>query len=143
EAEARAAAVPDAAAPAEPTAHEPLRCVIFGMVEDGYDGAKFRFRSSLVFRRVAGEAPLAALEGKTFEVQVPGDLSGAPAGREDAVRKLKRGAYATLAVEVDAQGAIKLLKVPEAMGPHYPGQCACRQGIDLPPAQPRSGKTQG
>lgn len=141
---------PVAAAPtstAGPTA-EPLRCVVFGMVEDGFDGAKFRFRSSLVFRRVAGEAPLSLLEGKTFDVHVPGDLAGqvdsVAVAHEDAVRKLKRGAYATLAIEMDAQGSIKLLKVPEAMGSHYPGQCACRQGIDLPPpARPQAGKTQG
>lgn len=148
----RSSAGPVATAVAVPSESVPvrtagLRCVVFGMVEDNFDGAKFRFRSSLVFRRVSGVVPLGSLEGRTFDVEVPAEMSGtnnAVAVRDEIFKKLKRGAYATLAIEVDERGAIKLLKVPEAMGPHYPGQCACRQGQELiPPNQAVPARTQG
>lgn len=104
-----------------------LRFAVFGTIESSYEGDSFRFRATQVLRPLAEQAPGSPLGHGTFAVRVNGAELADDPRLSELLKQLQRGQYVTLAVETLEDGTLRLLQVPESIGPHYLGQCACRR----------------
>ncbi|GMV80698.1 MAG: hypothetical protein AMXMBFR7_18820 [Planctomycetota bacterium] len=104
-----------------------LRFAVFGTIESSYEGDTFRFRATQVLRPLAEQAPGSPLGHGTFAVRVNGAEFADDPRLSELLKQLQRGQYVTLAVETLEDGTLRLLQVPESIGPHYLGQCACRR----------------